>query len=142
MKKFILIIAMTGFFIQSHAQQLKLTDVPVTVTDAFTLENPTIKDADWSKVGNNYAAAFDVNQLEKSITYDPAGVLVGMNEEIIVSALPAPVMVYVQKNDEEAKVVGAHKNTDAIGTVTYEAKTVGNNLFFDSKGAFVKSEAN
>lgn len=142
MKKFILIIAMIGFFVQTQAQELKVADVPVTVTDAFTLANPTIKDADWSKVGNNYAAEYDVNQLEKSITYDPAGVLVGMNEEIKVTALPAPVMAYVQKDNKEAKVMGAHKNTDAIGTVTYEAETVGNNLFFDSNGIFVKSVKN
>ncbi len=142
MKKLILLIAIVGFITQAQAQKMNVKDVPVIVTDAFYHGYPTIKDVDWSKDGNNYAAAYGENDLNKSVTYDVSGMLIGKDEEIVVSALPASVMVYVQKNYNEDEVKEASKITDTDGTVTFETAIKGTNLFFDSEGNFLRSEEN
>ena len=142
MKKFILLIAIAGFFTQVQAQKMDVKDVPVTVTDAFSKAYPTIMDVNWSKDGNNYAVNYAENKLGKSVTWANSGDLIGTNEEIIVSALPITVMVYVKKNYNEEIVKEASKNTDAQGTVTYETGITGMDLFFDSEGNFLKSVEN
>jgi hypothetical protein len=120
---------------------MDVKDVPVTVTDAFTKAYPTIKDVDWNKDGNNYAVNYAVNELGKSATWDASGDLIGTNEEIVMSALPVSVMVYVKKNYNK-EIDDASKNTDAQGTVTYETGIKGMDLFFDSEGNFLKSVEN
>jgi hypothetical protein len=142
MKKLITLIAIAGFFTQVHAQKMDVKDVPVTVTDAFAKAYPTIKDADWNKDGNNYAVNYTEHKLVKSITWDASGDLVGTNEEIMISALPIALMVYVKNNYNENIVKEALKNTDARGTVTYKAEIKGMNLFFDSEGNFLTSVNN
>ena len=142
MKKLIVLIAIAGFITQAQAQKMDVKDVPVIVTDAFYHAYPTIKDVDWSKDGNNYAVTYDENELDKSVTYDVSGTLIGIDEEILVSTLPASVMVYVTKNYNEDEVKEASKITDSQGTVTYETEMKGSNLYFDSEGNFLKSEEN
>ena len=141
-KKLILFIAIACFFTQVHAQKMDVNDVPVTVTDAFKKAYPTISDVDWSQDGNNYAVNYDENKLGKSVTWATSGDLIGTNEEIVISALPITVMVYVKKNYNEEVVKDASKNTHAQGTVTYETGITGMDLFFDSKGNFLKSVEN
>ena len=142
MKKLITLIAIAGFFTHVHAQKVDLKDVPAIVTDAFAKAYPTIKDANWNKDGNNYAANYTEYKLDKSITWDASGDLIGTNEEIIISALPIVLMVYVKNNYRENIVKEASKNTDAHGTVTYKAEITEMKLFFDSKGNFLKSVYN
>ena len=142
MKKLILLIAIAGFFTQVQAQKMEHKDVPVIVTDAFAKTYPAIKDVNWSKDGNNFAVNYVENKLVKSITWSDSGDLIGTNEEIIVSALPISLMVYVKNNYSENIVNEASKNTDAQGTVTYKTEITGMDLFFDSEGVFLKSVDN
>lgn len=142
MKKLITLIAVAGLFAQVHAQKMDARDVPVTVTNAFAKAYPTITDADWNKDGNNYAVNYTEYKLGKSITWDVSGDLIGTNEEIIISALPIKLMVYVKNNYSENIVKVASKNTDAHGKVTYKTEIKGMNLFFDSQGNFLKSVYN
>lgn len=139
MKRLILLIAIAGFFTQTQAQKLEVKDVPVAVTSAFTESHESIVNIDWSKEGNNYVAEYNADNAKTSVTYDASGVLTKTQVEILVSALPFPVMEYLKKNDKEEEVKEASKITDANGTVTYETKVKGMDLIFDSRGNFIKS---
>ena len=142
MKKLITLIAIAGFFTHVHAQKVDLKDVPAIVIDAFAKAYPAINDASWNKDEKNYAVNYTEDKLVKSITWDASGDLVGTNEEVIISALPISLMVYVKNNYSENVVKEASKNTDAHGTVTYKTEIKGMNLFFDSEGNFLKSVDN
>lgn len=142
MKKLITLIAVAGFYTQVYAQKMDVRDVPLTVTNAFAKAYPTITDADWNKDGKNYAVNYTEYNLVKSITWDASGDLIGANEEIIISALPITLMVYVKNNYSENIVKVASKNTDAHGKVTYKTEIKGMNLFFDSEGNFLNSVYN
>jgi hypothetical protein len=142
MKKYVLLIVITGFITLAHAQSIDVQDVPETVTDAFSKAYPTISDVDWSKEGINYAVSYAENKLGRSVTWAASGDLIGAKEEIVISELPITAMVYVKKNYNEEVVKDASKNTDAQGTVIYKAEITGMDLFFDSDGNFLKSVDN
>jgi hypothetical protein len=142
MKKVLLIIVLAGFCMNVQAQQLKQSDVPVTVTESFNTSYPTIKDAEWNKDGINYNAGFEENMLARSVTYASSGVLVGIDEEILVSDVPVSASEYIKDSFNGSKVNAASKLTVADGTVTYKAEMDGKDLFFSSEGDFLKSVEN
>lgn len=139
MKKIILFIVLAGFFMNVQGQKMNSNDVPVAVKNSFKKNYPSINDADWSKDGMNFSAGFEENKLERTVTYAGTGVLVGINEEIVVSAIPNLATAYVQKNYNGNEIDSASKITVADGTVTYSTEVDGKDLVFDSKGNFVKS---
>jgi len=142
MKKILILFALTGFFVNAQAQDLKSTDVPVSVMDSFNLDYPAITDVDWNKDGNNFSAGFEENKLGRTITYAASGKRVGIDEQIVLTAVPYSVTAYVRKNHEGNEMDSASKLTSADGTVTYKTKMAGKDLFFDSKGTYLKSEDN
>ena len=114
-------------------------DVPLAVTAAFKKAQPSVKDVDWSKDGNDFEASYEVNKKNMSLTYSILGNLVETEVQIVASALPAPVMVQVKKNYKEDEVKEASKITTANGTITYEAQVKGMDLLFDDTGNYIKS---
>jgi hypothetical protein len=139
MKKIIVLIAFVSCITQLQAQKIMQSDVPLTVKDAFHKAYPSIKDADWSKDGNNFEAQYDANKVDMSVTYSADGKLIETEMEIPVSSLPKAILDYVKKNYKEDEIKEASKIIDAKGIVTYEAEVKGLDLIFDSKGNFIKS---
>jgi hypothetical protein len=142
MKKLILFLAIAGIFTYANAQKTqKLTtkDVPTAVAIAFSNAYPTIKDVEWSKNGNNFVAEYDLGKTDRFVTYDVTGILIDTRMKIASSALPISVMQYVKKNYDEDEVKKSCEITDATGIVTYKTRVKGTDLYFDSKGNFIKS---
>ncbi|MBR9999885.1 MAG: PepSY-like domain-containing protein [Cyclobacteriaceae bacterium] len=142
MIKLILIFAITGFFMQAQAQDLKEIDIPMAVTAAFDKSYPTIETVDWIKSGSNFEAEYKADTLNRSVTYNSTGTLVETNMEILEADLPATVMEYVNENHKDNVVSETSEIKDANGIVTYETKIKGMDLTFDSEGKFVKSVKN
>ncbi len=142
MIKLILTFALAGFFMQAQAQNLRAIDIPMAVTAAFDQAYPAIQTVDWSKAGDNFAAEYKADTLNRSVTYNSSGMLVETNTEILEAALPSPVMDYLNENYKDNKVNETSEITDADGIVTYKTKIKGMDLTFDSKGKFVKSDMN
>ena len=138
MLKLILTFAIAGFFMQAQAQNLRPIDIPFAVTAAFHQAYPSISAFAWNKVGNNFEAEYKVDTLNRSVTYTSSGILFETNREILEAALPDPVMKYMNENYKDNKVNVTSEITDANGIVTYKTKTKEMELFFDSKGNFVK----
>ncbi len=139
MKKVILLIAIVGFSVQAKAQRLMVKDVPAAVSSAFKKAQPSVKDVDWSKDGNDFEASYEVNKKSMSLTYGASGNLVETEVQISASDLPASVMIYVKKNHKEDEVKEASKITTSNGTITYEAQVKGMDLIFDNAGNYIKS---
>jgi hypothetical protein len=112
------------------------------VTSTFSGVYEPIQGIDWSKDRNNYEAKSIAKKREKFVTYDESGNFIEVEMAMEVSALPASVIKYVKKNYKEDEVKEASEIIEANGTVTYKAELKGLDLFFNSKGNFVKSIKN
>lgn len=153
MKKSVMTIGLLAFFgAQLSAQDIKETEVPAPVMEAFKKQFPNVKKAEWEKEGANYEAEFELVQvpmdgkgkkreIEKSVEYTASGELIQVEEEIEVSALPAAVNDYVSKNYPGKKIKEASKITEASGAVKYEAEVEKEDLIFDNNGNFLSKEA-
>lgn len=148
------VLVLTAFGVD--AQKLKEADIPAAVKETFTKQFPNVKKAEWEKEGDNYEAEFKVSRvvmddknakkenLEKSVVYSAAGVLLETEEEIKLSALPAVISEYLSKNYVGYTSEEASKITDNKGTVTYEVELEKGkeelDVVFDANGAFLKKE--
>ena len=131
-----------GFATQVNEHKLMVKNVPAVVTSTFNKVHQSIKGVDWSKDRNNYEAKSVAKKREKFITYDESGNFIEVEMAMEVSALPASVMQYVNKNYKKDEVKEASEIIEENGTVTYKAELKGLNLIFDSKGNFIKSIKN
>ena len=138
----ILVFAITGFFMQAQAQDLRAIDIPMAVTDAFDKSYPSVESVDWNKSGDNFQAEYKEDSLNRSVTYNSSGTLVETNMEILDADLPATAMDYVSDNYTDYMVTETYKIEDANGVVTYQTKINGMDLRFDSTGKLVKSGKN
>lgn len=153
MKKLLMTIGLLAFFgAQLSAQDIKETEVPAPVMEAFKKQFPNVKKAEWEKEGANYEAEFELVQvpmdgkgkkreIEKSVEYTASGELIQVEEEIEVSALPASVNDYVSKNYPGKKIKEAAKITEVSGAIKYEAEVEKEDLIFDNNGNFLTKEA-
>ena len=139
MKKILLFVVFIGLGLSTQAQKLAISDIPGTVKDAFKSDYPSVEDEAWTKVGNNFNAGFEENDLGKSVTYAATGTLVRTDEEIVVSDFPYSATAYMDKNHPGSEINSAYKVTLADGTVTYRAEIDGTELFFNSDGNFLKT---
>lgn len=140
MKKLILFLVIAGFITKIKAQEMGALIVPVRVTTAFTQDYPSIKNAYWTKDGNNFVANYSLDKMDSSVTYDASGKIVETEVEIPVSALPLPALEYVKNNYKNNKVKKAYKITDANGIVIYKAEVKGVDLIFDSNCNFISAK--
>jgi len=123
------------------AQSLKKADVPSKVLTSLTQKYPGASHVVWEKEKGNYEANWGGKSNEdNSALFTPSGEFVEMVVAIPVSALPAGVAEYVQKNYHGAKITEAGKVTDAKGQTTYEAEVKGKDLIFDTAGNFIKKD--
>jgi hypothetical protein len=138
MKKFLLVITIALIAMYANAQSQKVEAVPPPISDAFTKLYPTIKTVKWEIENGKFEANFQVNKVETSATFDPAGNFLESESEIKVSELPKKASDYVAKTYPKAKIKEASRITDAKGVITYEAAWKGVEVIFDDKGTFIK----
>jgi hypothetical protein len=140
MKKILLLIALAGFFINAQGQQMKSTEVPGSVRDSFNVNYAAMQNVEWKKDGNNFSAAFKQNKLGRTVTYSATGNRIGMDEQIATTAVPNSVSSYLKENYAGKDMGSASKMTGADGAVTYKTNMDGKDLYFDSKGKYLKSD--
>ncbi len=138
--KTILSTAVLAFiFFSASAQKMKSAQVPSAVTTAFTTKFPGAEHAKWEKEGANYEAEFELNEVETSAVFDASGSLQETEVEVSKTALPAPVMEYMNKNVAGVKVSEVSKITDGSGKITWEVEANKKDYIFDEAGTFVKT---
>jgi hypothetical protein len=138
MKKLILLLAVAAFITQVKAQEVDTRDVPVVVITAFGTANPGMSsDVDWTREGDNYVAAYDMNHKDYFVVYDQSGTMVEKREKLSKNELPPSVLSYIRTNFKEDELRHATKITDANGHVTYKGKVKGQWLMFDQNGEYI-----
>ena len=113
-------------------------DVPQAAKATLARLYPGVKNAKWEKEDGNYEVGFTHQGKQLSLLIDAQGHVQETETTIAVSALPASVRVYVQKNRPGKKIKEAAEIVDAKGQKTYEAQVDGKDLLFNSKGAFIR----
>jgi hypothetical protein len=73
-----------------------------------------------------------------SATFDAKGTWLETESKIEISALPAGISAYVEKNYNKQKIKGAAKLKMPDGATNYEAEIKGKDLIFDANGKFIK----
>lgn len=134
----ILIIFLIGS--SAYAQKIEKSEVPTSVKKTFSSIYPNVKGERWKKEKRNYEAIFDNDKTEISLIIDPNGILIETETGINSSSLPKVVNDYLERKYDVKKIKEATRTTYANGNVIYEAEVHGINIYFDSIGAFLKSE--
>lgn len=137
MKKLILmsvVAVLTGY---GYGQKVNEKDVPASVKETLNKNYPNVG-AKWEKEKENFEANFTSGKKELSVLIAANGNLIESETEIETSELPANVLMYVEKNMNNAKIKEAAIITDASGKKTYEAEVGGKDLIFDENGNFIK----
>ncbi len=138
MKKLILMSLVGVFAGCVYGQKVNEKDVPASVKATLHKQYPDVN-AKWEKEKGNYEANFVSQKKEMSALITPDGKLMETETEIATGELPARVIMYVQKNMNDAKIKEASIIVDASGKKTYEAEVNGKDFIFDETGNFIKS---
>jgi hypothetical protein len=140
MKRTIIIFCLLAFTYISNAQNLKESDVPAAVKNAFTSMYPSASAVKWEMENTQYEASSKKAAL-KPRSFEENGTYVQTEVEIAVKSLPVAVDDYLSKNVPGKKIKEAAKITDAKGTVTFEAEAGGTDYLFDANGGFLKKDS-
>ena len=116
----------------------RLAPPPAAVQAAFSKRFPKATAVKWEKEDAGWEAEFHEGKEEVSVEFNADGTLREIEREVALTALPAPVLPYVQKNYPSAKIKEAARLEDAAGTVTWEAEVGGKDLIFDAAGTFLR----
>lgn len=139
MKKILLVITIAFMATYVSAQNNETKPViPPFITEAFTKLYPTVKDVKWEVENGNFEANFEINKVETSATFGPAGNLLEIETEINISELPKKATEYLAKTYPNVKIKEASRIKDAKGVITYEAAWKVMEVIFDEKGNFLK----
>jgi len=126
--------------VEANAQNVKESEVPISVKSKFVTLYPNAKNVRWEKENGNFEAEFKAAQTGTSVLFNSSGTHLQTEVEIPVSTLPNGVKDYVRKNLSGKKISEATRITAANGIVTYQAEIGGEDYLFDAIGNFVKKE--
>jgi hypothetical protein len=141
MKKTISVaVALLALAFTTQAQDLKESEVPSKVKEAFAKKYPE-KKARWEKEGPDYEAEFEMDHVESSATFDQDGVFKELEQEIKISDLPKIITNYCAEKYSSHKIAETSKITLANGNIRYEAELRKGkehiDLLFDATGNFI-----
>jgi hypothetical protein len=138
--KSVALIVSSILVVEANAQNVKESEVPISVKSKFVTLYPNAKNVRWEKENGNFEAEFKAAQTETSVLFDSDGTHLQTEVEIPVSNLPNGVKDFVRKNLSGKKISEATRITAANGNVTYEAEIGGEDFLFDANGNFLKKE--
>ena len=105
-------------------KKIQMKDLPPTVQKAVQEQSAgaTIKGftQETEKGATTYEAEMIVNGHGKDVSFDSAGRVVGIEEEVALDSVPAPVRAAIEKATERGKIKKVEKVTEG-GTTSYEA---------------------
>jgi len=127
---------------KEHQKAENAVIVPEAILQAFTVEYPEAKHAEWEKDEKNFEVAFEENGFEKEITYDLNGKVVEMEVEIDESDLPQGITAYINTKYSEAEIIESEKEMSDEGTL-YKVELIVNgeeiSVTFDGSGNFLEA---
>ncbi len=79
-------------------------ELPQAVQNSFHTIYAAVTDVDWEKEGNFYEAEFEENDAEQTILFNANGNILRTESEILISAIPAAIPLYVESNFKGFKI--------------------------------------
>ena len=131
------ILFMTGLC--SFAQQsTSVQQIPTNVKNTFTSTYPSATNVTWEQSQGFFIPVFTDNNVTTKLLIDLKGTLVHTSVQIASTALPAAVTSYLNANYAGKPISDSEKLTMFNRATRYEVVVGGNDLLFDSNGAFIK----
>ena len=121
MKKITIIGLICLIAAYTQAQELKSTDVPIIVRQAFASKFPKAVKVEWSKESETeFEAEYKMNGMEMSSNFDQTGKWLVTETEIKSSQFPAAIQAALKKDFMDYKIEESEK-----------AETSGNEVFYE-----------
>ena len=138
-KKNLLILLMSSAIWISCSQE---TDVPASVISTFNNQYPDATEVEWEQDNDGFEVEFEVNEIEREITYDRMGNIVESSIEVSENELPANTIAYLNQNYPGYRVDDADEETNGDGIAVFEVEIEHENkeieLLFDIEGNFIE----
>ena len=116
-------------------------EVPGNISDAFNQEYPNARDVEWEEEGDEFEVEFEVDNVEREITYDMQGNIVETGIEVSEDELPKVTIAYITQNYTDFKIDDADE-IERNGTTYIEVEIENGKqeieLLFDVQGEFVE----
>lgn len=113
---------------------------PAAVQTAFAQLFPKATAVKWEKEGTLYEADFGLQKVKMSAVYTASGEFKEIERPEATTALPAPVLPYLNQKYTGQEIKEVARIEDAAGTVTWETEVGGKDLIFDAAGSFLREE--
>jgi hypothetical protein len=120
--------------VSAQKDDVTIKDVPKAVSNSFKDAYHDVKNINWSKIGDEFEAAFDMDNKHSYAVYNSDGKLVRTEVDIVEADLPGNVTIYTKEKYKTHEIKSARKITRADGTVSYKVKIGDDVLYFDSNG--------
>lgn len=143
MKKLIFVASIMFYTLTGFAQDLKETEVPSVVLNAFKQQYAKATKVEWKQKANLYKVEFKVVKDDHELWFDKTGKAVKHKEEISSDQLPKEVTAAIAKDYKGYKIHDPEK-TDNAGVVTYKVELKSESaevhVTYDKSGKIVKKK--
>jgi hypothetical protein len=102
-------VAVLVLFLSTEKTSAISFDPPSKVETAFREQFPSINEVKWAKSDNTFVAEFKDNNYPVRVSYDTLGNFMESEKEIAIEDLPAKVLLYINTQDETAKILKAYR---------------------------------
>lgn len=105
MKKIVLLaLVLAVGFVSCDEDDMRNTDVPSVVLNAFNAEFSDAKKVDWEQIGDNFEAEFEIKNVDYEAFLNSEGNLLRHKKEITYADLPESVKTSIESDFKERKI--------------------------------------
>mgnify|MGYP005814083851 CR=1 FL=1 len=125
MKKLIFAICLAGASTVAVAQDIRQSEVPSVVLNAFQSKFSNAADVEWEMKGDLYKVEFEIGKFDHDLWIDKNGKVVKHKEELSKSDIPPAINDKIKTEYKDYRVDDVYK-IESDGKVTYEVDLDGN----------------
>lgn len=123
------------------ACETSVEEVPDNILNAFNNEYPNAMEVEWEKEGDEYEVEFEIDEVEREITYDMQANIVETGIDVSEDELPANTLTYISENYAGYEIDDADEVEN--GDMSYFEVEIENDqqeieLLFNLQGDFVR----
>lgn len=141
MKTFRIFAAVLFSSILFFACETSQEDVPENILNAFNSEYPDAMDVEWEKESDGYEVEFEIDDVEREITYDMQGNIIETGIDVSEDELPQNTLSYISENYAGYEIDDADE-VENNGVTYFEVELENGDqeidLLFNMQGDFVR----
>jgi hypothetical protein len=140
MKIFFLTFLAAFAFAASYGQQVKSSEVPAETTKELKIIYPKVKHVQWTREEEGYRASFEQNKIKTSVLIDSYGNWLDTRTNVLQTALPDSVMMYLNKNFPSLKIENTMKVVPLSELVFWYVDADDKYYVFNETGGYVRTD--